>query len=74
MDGIALGLFLIAAFAGGFASALAGFAMGFIVFGIWLHILTPLQTTVLIVGAAGRYLRCSAAAPRCRSSQPSSCC
>jgi uncharacterized protein len=50
MDGIALGLFLIAAFVGGFASGLAGFAMGFIVSGIWLHILTPVQTTALIVG------------------------
>jgi uncharacterized membrane protein YfcA len=50
MDGIALSLFLIAAFAGGFASGLAGFAMGFIVSGIWLHILSPLQTTALIVG------------------------
>lgn len=50
MDGIALSFFLIAAFAGGFASGLAGFAMGFIVSGIWLHILTPLQTTALIVG------------------------
>ena len=50
MDGIALGLFLFAAFVGGFASGLAGFAMGFIVSGIWLHILTPLQTTALIVG------------------------
>src|SRR5262249_17879611 len=27
-----------------------GFAMGFIVSGIWLHILTPLQTTTLIAG------------------------
>lgn len=50
MDGIALGFFLFAAFVGGFASGLAGFAMGFIVSGIWLHILTPLQTTALIVG------------------------
>jgi len=50
MDGFVLALFLIAAFAGGFASGLAGFAMGFIVSGIWLHILTPLQTTTLIVG------------------------
>ena len=52
MDGIALSLFLIAAFVGGFASGVAGFAMGFIVSGIWLHILTPLQTTALIVGYA----------------------
>jgi uncharacterized protein len=50
LDGTALGLFLFAAFAGGFASGLAGFAMGFVVSGIWLHILTPLQTTTLVVG------------------------
>src|SRR3974390_235745 len=50
MDGFSLSLFLIAAFAGGFASGLAGFAMGFVVSGIWLHILTPLQTTTLIAG------------------------
>jgi hypothetical protein len=29
MDGIVLALFLVAAFVGGFASGLAGFAMGF---------------------------------------------
>lgn len=50
MDGIALGLYLLAAFMGGFSSGLAGFAMGFVVSGIWLHILTPVQTTTLIVG------------------------
>jgi uncharacterized protein len=50
MDGFVLGLFLFAAFLGGFASGLAGFAMGFIVAGIWLHIITPIQTTALIVG------------------------
>jgi uncharacterized membrane protein YfcA len=50
MDGIVLGFFLFAAFIGGFASGLAGFAMGFVVSGIWLHILTPVQTTALIVG------------------------
>jgi hypothetical protein len=50
MDGIVLGLFLFAAFVGGFASGLAGFAMGFVVSGIWLHILTPIETTALIVG------------------------
>src|SRR4029453_5413318 len=50
MDGIVLGLFLLAAFAGGFASGLAGFAMGFVVAGIWLHVITPVQTTALIVG------------------------
>ncbi len=50
MDGIALVLFLTAAFVGGFASGLAGFAMGFVVSGVWLHILTPVQTTALIAG------------------------
>src|SRR5437016_8015614 len=50
MDGIGLGLFLAAAFLGSFASGIAGFAMGFVVSGIWLHILTPVQTTTLIVG------------------------
>ena len=50
MDGIVRGLFLLAAFIGGFASGLAGFAMGFIVSAIWLHIITPVQTTTLVVG------------------------
>jgi uncharacterized membrane protein YfcA len=50
MDGIGLGLFLSAAFIGGLASGLAGFAMGFVVSGIWLHIITPIQTVMLIVG------------------------
>jgi uncharacterized membrane protein YfcA len=50
MDGLVLGLFLLAAFLGGFASGLAGFAMGFVVSGIWLHLITPIETTALIVG------------------------
>ena len=50
MNGVVLGLFLVAAFVGGFASGLAGFAMGFVVSGIWLHILSPIETTTLIVG------------------------
>lgn len=50
MDGIVLVFFLLAAFVGGFASGVAGFAMGFVVSGVWLHILTPVQTTTLIVG------------------------
>lgn len=50
MDGIVLVFFLTAAFVGGFASGLAGFAMGFVVSGVWLHILTPVQTTCLIAG------------------------
>jgi uncharacterized membrane protein YfcA len=50
MDGFAFGVFLFAAVLGGFASGLAGFAMGFIVSGFWLHIITPAQTAALIVG------------------------
>jgi uncharacterized membrane protein YfcA len=49
MDGVGLGLFLLAAFVGGLASGFAGFAMGFVVSGIWLQIITPIQTTTLIV-------------------------
>jgi uncharacterized protein len=50
MDGFVIALFLSAAFLGGIASGLAGFAMGFIVSGIWLHVITPVQTATLIVG------------------------
>jgi uncharacterized membrane protein YfcA len=48
MDGTLIALFLIAAFLGGFTSGLTGFAAGLVVSGIWLHIITPLQTAVLI--------------------------
>jgi hypothetical protein len=50
MDGFGFGVFLFAALLGGFASGLAGFAMGFIVSGFWLHVITPAQTAALIVG------------------------
>ena len=50
MDGTILTLFLIATFAGGITNGLAGFALGLVVSGIWLHILTPLQTASLIIG------------------------
>src|SRR5450759_4837722 len=50
MDGTVLGLFLLATFIGGVTTGLAGFAMGLVVSGIWLHILTPIQTATLIVG------------------------
>jgi uncharacterized membrane protein YfcA len=49
MDGFVLGIFLFAAFLGGFASGVSGFAMGFIVSGFWLHLITPIQTATLIV-------------------------
>ena len=51
MDGVALGLLLLATFIGGVTSGLAGFAMGLVVSGIWPHIITPIQTATLIVGS-----------------------
>jgi uncharacterized membrane protein YfcA len=50
MDGVSLGLFLFATFIGGLTTGVAGFAMGLVVSGIWLHIITPIQTAVLIAG------------------------
>ncbi len=50
MDGTILGIFLFTVFIGGIVTGLAGFAMGLVVSGIWLHILTPIQTAALIVG------------------------
>jgi uncharacterized protein len=49
MDGLVIGLFLLATFLGGLTTGVVGFAMGLVVSGIWLHILTPIQTAVLIV-------------------------
>jgi uncharacterized protein len=50
MDGPILVLFVFAAFAGGFVSGFSGFAMGLVVPGVWLHIITPVQTAALIAG------------------------
>ena len=50
MDGNLLLLFVLATFLGGFVSGFSGFAMGIIVSGIWLHIITPIQTAALIAG------------------------
>jgi uncharacterized membrane protein YfcA len=50
MDGIVLGIFLFATFLGGLTSGIAGFALVLVVSGIWLHIITPIQTAILIVG------------------------
>src|SRR5260370_37858400 len=50
MDGLFLVLFCCAAFAGGFVSGFSGFAMGLVVSGVWLHIITPIQTAALIAG------------------------
>jgi uncharacterized membrane protein YfcA len=49
MDPLALGFFLIAAFLGGLTTGLSGFAMGLVVSGIWLHLITPSQNALLIV-------------------------
>jgi len=50
MDGPAFTVFALAAFAGGFVSGFSGFAMGLVVSGVWLHIITPMQTATLIAG------------------------
>ena len=50
MDGLFLIPFCVAAFAGGFVSGFSGFAMGLVVSGVWLHIITPIQTAALIAG------------------------
>ena len=49
MDGTVLGLFLLAIFFGGLTSGLSGFAMGLVVSGVWLHIISPEQNAILIV-------------------------
>jgi uncharacterized membrane protein YfcA len=41
--------YLAATFAASFVAGLAGFAFGLVAAAIWLHMLTPLQATSLIV-------------------------
>jgi uncharacterized protein len=50
VDGTLLTFFALATFLGGFVSGFSGFAMGIVVSGIWLHIITPIQTAALIAG------------------------
>nr|WP_249142271.1 sulfite exporter TauE/SafE family protein [Bradyrhizobium sp. AUGA SZCCT0160] len=50
MDGNLILPFILATFLGGFVSGFSGFAMGLVVSGIWLHIITPIQTAALIAG------------------------
>src|SRR5688572_6055548 len=45
-------LFCVAAFAASFVAGLAGFAFGLVAMAIWLHILTPVETAILITGYA----------------------
>jgi len=49
MDELNLALFFTAAFFGGLTSGLSGFAMGLVVSGVWLHIISPGQNALLIV-------------------------
>jgi thiamine transporter ThiT len=44
-----LPLFLLATFAGAVVAGLSGFAFGLVAASLWLYILTPLQSTTLIV-------------------------
>ena len=48
MDGTVIALFVIATFFGSLTTGLTGFAAGLVVSGVWLHIMTPLQSAVLI--------------------------
>jgi len=50
MDGLVFALFALAALAGGFVAGFSGFALGLVVSGVWLHVLTPMQTATLIAG------------------------
>jgi uncharacterized membrane protein YfcA len=50
MDGVGLALYLLATLVGGLTSGVAGFAMGIVVSGMWLHIISPVETATLIVG------------------------
>lgn len=50
MDGLLLIPFLVGAFLGGLVSGLFGFAMGIVVSSIWLHLIPPVDNTVLIIG------------------------
>lgn len=49
MDGLHLTLFIAATYFGGLTSGLSGFAMGLVVSGVWLHILSPQQNALLLV-------------------------
>ena len=51
MDGLLdISLFLLATFAAALVAGLAGFAFGLVAAAVWLHLLDPLQTAMLIIG------------------------
>jgi hypothetical protein len=49
LSAIDLLLFTVASFAASLVAGLAGFAFGLVAAALWLHVLTPVQTTALIV-------------------------
>lgn len=51
-DPVVLTLFVVSTFAAALVAGLAGFAFGLVAAAIWLHILTPAQTVILIAGNA----------------------
>jgi len=44
-----LAIFVLAAFLAAFVTGLSGFAFGLIAAGIWLHVITPVETAALII-------------------------
>src|SRR5437867_11967906 len=46
---LTVALYLTATFAAALVTGVAGFAFGLVAAGVWLHILTPLQTATLII-------------------------
>src|SRR5215211_3066899 len=50
MDGLLeISLFLVATFAAALVAGLAGFAFGLVAAAVWLYVLTPVQTAILII-------------------------
>src|SRR5260370_1048051 len=51
MDGtiVNVAVYLTATFAAALVTGVAGFAFGLVAAGVWLHILTPMQTATLII-------------------------
>ena len=51
MDGtiVNVAIYLTATFAAALVTGVAGFAFGLVAAGVWLHILTPIQTATLII-------------------------
>lgn len=52
MDGNIVALFIVSTLIGGVVSGLAGFAFGLVVAGLWLQLISPLETATLIVAYA----------------------